>query len=81
MTNTLSDHEVAMLERRAIRERQSRKAAEKILEQKSLELFAANAELKRAKANLRAQIEALQVERDRVLEASRIARLSSIATS
>ncbi|RIJ22172.1 EAL domain-containing protein [Henriciella barbarensis] len=79
MTYTLSDQDVAMLERRALRERQSRKAAEKILEQKSLELFSANTDLKKAKENLRAQIEALQVERDRVLEASRVDHLTGLA--
>ncbi len=63
--------DLELLRRRISREKQARKEAERILEQKSLELFSANAALLEAHATLQRQIAALEVERDRVLMMSR----------
>lgn len=66
---TLSDLE--LLQKRAARERMARKEAERILEDRSRDLFQSNTALKNAQAALEQQIQALKVERDRIVEMSR----------
>ncbi|MBA4339051.1 MAG: hypothetical protein C0421_09410 [Hyphomonas sp.] len=63
--------DLELLQRRMSREKLARKEAERILEQKSLELYNANAALIEAHAALEKQVRALKVERDRVLTMSR----------
>ena len=71
--NALSNRTVTgeLLQRRISREKLARKEAERILEQKSLELYNANTALIEAHAALEKQVRALKVERDRVLTMSR----------
>lgn len=61
-------NEIEVLKRRIGRERNARKQAEAILEQKALELFNANEELRRLNENLEGKVE----ERTRKLEASEL---------
>ena len=63
--------DLELLQRRMSREKLARKEAERILEQKSLELYSANTALLEAHAALEKQVRALKVERDRVLTMSR----------
>lgn len=79
MTTPCTVEDIEIFTRRTLRERGARKAAEKILEEKSLELFASNQALKQAKEELRCQLDALKIERDRVLMVSRMDHLTGLA--
>jgi FkbM family methyltransferase len=57
---------------------EARQEAERILEHKSLELYLANTALLEAHAALEKQVEALQIERDRVLTMSRTDYLTQL---
>ena len=59
-----------LLEKRAAREKKARKEAERILEDKSRDLFHANAALKDVQAELERKLEALEHERDRIVQIS-----------
>lgn len=70
--------EIEALKRRADRERRARQAAEKLLEQKSLEIFEANQALGEAQKLLQDQIETVQLERDRVVSMATIDPLTQL---
>jgi len=62
--------ELDLLRRRAQRERAARQQAEKILEEKSLELYRSNEALRNAGEQLRTQLRELEVQRDKVVQAA-----------
>lgn len=70
--------DLELLQRRISREKLARQEAERILEHKSLELYLANTALLEAHAALEKQVEALQIERDRVLTMSRTDYLTQL---
>ena len=70
--------DLELLQRRISREKMARQEAERILEHKSLELYLANTALLEAHAALEKQVEALQIERDRVLTMSRTDYLTQL---
>lgn len=70
--------DLELLEKRASRERTARKEAERILEDKSRELYLVNVSLMQAREALERQIKDLQVERDRVLMMSRTDLLTGL---
>lgn len=80
MTHEKCREEAALLERRAIRERAARKAAERTLEDKSRELFTANQALSDAQQRLQTQLGELQTERDRIASLSRLDHLTGLAS-
>lgn len=79
MTHDKCLEQAELLNRRANRERAARKQAERILEEKSRELFCANQALSEAKARLQIQLVELQKERDRIASLSRIDHLTGLA--
>jgi diguanylate cyclase (GGDEF)-like protein len=76
---TLVDRsEIEALERRTERERRARLSAEKLLEEKSLELYQANQDLKLSETELQKQVELIGRERDRVVTMSEIDFLTQL---
>lgn len=59
-----------LMEKRVAREKKARCEAERILEEKSRDLFHANAALKEAQEELEQKVQALEDERDRIVEMS-----------
>lgn len=70
MAGPLERDELELLRRRAGRERAARQQAEKILEEKSLELYRSNEALRDADTKLRIQLRELEAERDKVMRAA-----------
>lgn len=69
----------AVYQKRALRERQAREAAESLLEAKSNELFEKNNALLVAREALKLQLIQTEIERDRVVELSKTDHLTQIA--
>ena len=68
------------LQRRTEREKSARKVAEKLLEQKSLELYSANQALQAAQAELKSQINVVESERDRIKQIAITDSLTKLTT-
>ena len=71
---------IAALERRAEREKSARKAAEKLLEEKALELYSANEALLETQTALKLQIQTVEQERDRIEQVARTDTLTQLLT-
>ena len=78
--NSVDPHhpEIEVLKRRADRERRARLSAEKLLEEKSLEIYKVNQALSESQLLLEEQIQTVQHERDRVITASTIDPLTGL---